>query len=133
MKLSNFVMVMIGIVGALALVAFLRPPIITAQQAELSDLSQKIADLEHKIQQLEGILSKFDDATIKQMADELGWQNKKNWRSLQVGMTEAQVKGYLGEPTKIITGVRTLWYYPNIYCGYVSFDNRGHLTGWNEP
>ena len=34
---------------------------------------------------------------------------------------------------KKIEGTRTLWYYPNIYCGYVFFDKNGLLSGWNEP
>jgi hypothetical protein len=29
--------------------------------------------------------------------------------------------------------VRTFWYYPSIYSGYVSFDDKGRLAGWKEP
>ncbi len=48
-------------------------------------------------------------------------------------MKEDRVKGILGEPVKVIKGVKTLWYYPNFYGGYVSFDEGGKLIGWNEP
>ena len=48
-------------------------------------------------------------------------------------MSEGEVKKTLGEPIKVISGVRTLWYYPNIYCGYVLFDKNGQLNGWSEP
>ena len=50
-----------------------------------------------------------------------------------MGMTETQVKSVLGEPTKVIDGIRTLWYYPNFYGGYVSFEKGGSLAGWREP
>ncbi len=48
-------------------------------------------------------------------------------------MADTQVKSILGEPTKVIKGIQDLWYYPNIYGGYVSFDKDGKLAGWNEP
>ncbi len=132
MKRYSFAIAIIGLVGALAYIAFLSPPL-TAQQDNLSDPAQKIANLERKIEQLESLIKKRDESQKRRMSHEQGWQNTKNWRTLQIGMAEDQVKTFLGEPTKVITGVRTLWYYPNIYCGHVSFDNDGRLTGWNEP
>jgi hypothetical protein len=48
-------------------------------------------------------------------------------------MSEDQVRALLGEPVKEIKGVKTLWYYPSIYGGYVSFDEKGLLSGWKEP
>ena len=132
MNRSNLVMAMKCLVGILALIAFLSPPL-SAQQDELPRLWKKIAELEHRMERLEGLLKVYNDAAKEPMNSEFGWQNKKNWRMLKIGMTEAQVKTFLGEPTKIIKGVRKLWYYPNIYCGYVSFGKDGQLTGWSEP
>ncbi len=132
MKRYSLGTALIGLVGGLAFIAFLSPPL-TAQQDDLSALSQRMADLERRIEQLEGLIKERGDSQKGQMTHEQGWQNKKNWRTLQIGMSESRVKTFLGEPTKVITGVRTLWYYPNIYCGHVSFDNEGRLTGWNEP
>ena len=43
-------------------------------------------------------------------------------------MKETQVTKILGEPVKVIKGVKTLWYYPNLYGGHVSFDEKGGLT-----
>ena len=80
---------------------------------------------------MEGFFKTSDVAMKEQMDDEYGWQ-KKNWRRLEVGMTEDHVKTFLGKPTKTINRVRTLWYYPSIYCGYVSFAQKGHITGWSE-
>jgi hypothetical protein len=48
-------------------------------------------------------------------------------------MNKEEVLTLLGEPIKTIEGVKTLWYYPDTYRGYVSFDDKGKLTGWQEP
>jgi hypothetical protein len=39
----------------------------------------------------------------------------------------------LGEPVKVIKGVKTFWYYPNMYGAYVSFDEKGAVNAWKEP
>lgn len=104
-----------------------------AEDKDTHQLNKRIAELEARVKHLESLLKKClvtdqGDATVK-----YGWQNKKNWRKLEIGMDENKVKGILGEPVKVIKGVQTLWYYPNYYCGYVSFDEAGQITGWNEP
>ena len=104
-----------------------------AEDREGPQLRDRITELEARVKHLEGLLEKClvadqGDGTVK-----YGWQNKKNWRKLEIGMGEKKVQGILGEPVKIIKGVQTLWYYPNYYCGYVSFDESGKITGWNEP
>ena len=119
MKLSRFIMIIIGLMFFIAIFAIPIQPL-PARENEVSQLQQKILDLEGRIKKLELLLKQCD-------------QNKKNWRKLKVGMRESEVKNILGEPVKIIKGVKTLWYYPNIYCGYVSFDEGGSLSGWNEP
>ena len=101
-----------------------------AQEEDISKLRQKIDALEAKIFQLEGLLGECRELGA---TDEYGWQNKKNWRRLKVGMADTKVKSILGDPTKVIKGIQDLWYYPNIYGGYVSFDKDGKLAGWNEP
>ena len=101
-----------------------------AQDEDIAQLRQKIAVLEAKILKLENLLSECRELGT---ASDQGWQSRKNWRRLKVGMAETQVKSILGEPTKVIKGIQDLWYYPNIYGGYVSFDKEGKLAGWNEP
>ena len=86
--------------------------------------------MEARIKELESLLL---EAGMKNAKPALGWQNKMNWRQLEIGMSQNKVRDILGEPIKIIEGVKTLWYYPNIYCGYTSFDEKGRLIGWNEP
>lgn len=104
-----------------------------AQEDDISQLQQKIAELELRVKELEGLLKASKELQENSSAPKFGWQNTKNWRDLKIGMNESQVKEMLGQPVKIIKGVKTLWYYPNIYCGYCSFDENGNLIGWNEP
>ena len=101
-----------------------------AQEEDISILRQKIDALEAKILELENILGECSELGA---TSEYGWQSKKNWRRLEVGMADTKVKSILGEPTKVIQGIQDLWYYPNIYGGYVSFGKDGKLAGWNEP
>ena len=104
-----------------------------AQDEELSQLRQRVLELEEKKKALEGQLKECQESVRRHEEADHGWLNKKNWRSLEMGMKEDRVKGILGEPVKVIKGVKTLWYYPNFYGGYVSFDEGGKLIGWNEP
>jgi hypothetical protein len=131
MKRVDFLTV---VLAALVATFFLVQPLgAQATTDELSALRQKNAELEKKVNELEALLRECTEAREKQFSDDQGYQNKKNWRSLESGMNEEQVKKLLGDPLKVIKGVKTLWYYPNIYGGYVSFDEKGRLTGWNEP
>jgi len=104
-----------------------------AQEGEVIKLQNKISELEGRIKLLESLLKGTKKDANEQIKNEFGWQNKKNWRNLSIGMSESEVQKLLGDPAKSIEGVRTLWYYPNIYCGYVSFGEDGLLIGWNEP
>ena len=132
MKKSNLLWIVRGMVGLFALLALFSQPI-QAQDKEILQLQQKISELEAKIEKLEGLLDECMVSQKKGKADEYGWQNKMNWRKLEMGMSQAQVRSILGEPTKVIEGVKILWYYPNIYGGFVSFDRSGNIVGWNEP
>lgn len=132
MKRSNLLWIMRGMVGLSVLFAIFFQPV-HAQDAEIQQLRQKLSDLEAKVEELEGLLDECIASRTKGTADEYGWQNKMNWRKLEMGMSQAKVKSILGEPTKVIKGVKTLWYYPNIYGGFVTFDKDGNTVGWNEP
>jgi hypothetical protein len=101
-----------------------------AQDSEINRLQQKINELEQKIKKLETLLN---ESILIPKNDSQGWYNKKNWRKLEVGMTQNQVSEILGEPIKIIQGQKILWYYPNIYGGIVIFNDNGCLVSWNEP
>jgi hypothetical protein len=122
----------LAVTSGLALLLWFGSPLF-ADNGEITRLRLKVAELEHKVQKLESMPRDREDSSTEWNKPDHGWQNKKNWRLLKLGMTEDQVEKILGNPVKHIQGVRTLWYYPSIYCGYVSFDENGRLAGWNEP
>jgi hypothetical protein len=132
MKISLCRIVFLALVMAVSL-NFAVLSQVFAQDEELSQLRQRVLELEEKRNALEGQLKECQESVRRHEEADHGWQNKKNWRSLETGMKEDRVKGILGEPVKVIKGVKTLWYYPNFYGGYVSFDEGGKLIGWNEP
>lgn len=107
-------------------------PSASAQETEITALQSRILQLEERVRELETLLG-AQAAKKTPEGDQGGWQNKKNWRRLSLGMRDGDVKQILGNPSKVIHGVKTLWYYPNIYRGYVTFDEKGQLIGWNEP
>jgi hypothetical protein len=104
-----------------------------AREDETAKLRQKIVELENRIKELESTLAKYQDLEKSREESGRGGQNKKNWRKLEAGMSREKVLSLLGEPIKTIEGVKTLWYYPDIFRGYVSFDDKGQLIGWQEP
>ncbi len=108
--------------------------ILFAQEPDVAALQSRIRQLEQQVKELEAVLKDSVEAQ-KRLAqgNTSGWQNKKNWRRLSPGMQDGEVREILGEPSKVIQGVKTLWYYPNLYCGYVTFDEKGQLAGWSEP
>lgn len=63
------------------------------------------------------------------------WRLRGNWRQLEVGLTEAVVRGLLGEPSQVTRfGSRLYkWRYGSVLDGgTVSFDQDG-VTDWDEP
>ncbi len=108
-------------------------PFSWAQEKDIPALHSRILELEKRVMELEALLAETEETKKSTPSNLSGWQNKKNWRSLSVGMRDGDVKQILGEPSKVIQGIKTLWYYPNLYCGYVTFDEKGQLIGWNEP
>ena len=104
-----------------------------SQNDEIIKLTQKINELENRIKELEAALAEYQEHQKILEKTGYGWQNIKNWRKLAIGMSPEDVLSILGDPIKTINGVKTLWYYPDIYRGYVTFDDKGRLTGWHEP
>ena len=127
-RLSLRLFFVCGIVLSLAWVSPL-----FSQQEDISTLRQKNAALEAKVKELEALIKQCTEARNNQFSEDHGWQSKKNWRSLEVGMKDSQVTKILGEPVKVIKGVKTFWYYPSMYGGHVSFDDNGSVSGWKEP
>lgn len=108
-------------------------PVSAENNNDIEGLKHKITELEKRIKDLEAILKIYHGPDDQKSEEAYGWLNKKNWRKLKKGMTIAQVRKILGEPVKTVEGARTIWYYPSFYDNYISFDEKGNLTGWNEP
>ncbi|NLD37506.1 MAG: outer membrane protein assembly factor BamE [Desulfatiglans sp.] len=104
-----------------------------ASDKDIKNMQQRIIELENRIKDLEQIIRIYHGPKDQEKEIAYGWLNKKNWRNLKKGMTQEEVKKILGEPVKSVDGSRLIWYYPNFYQSYVSFDEKGNLTGWNEP
>jgi hypothetical protein len=110
------------------------PESLRAEENDVAALQATIKRLELRVKELETLLGEAEGAQRADAAPaSAGWQNRKNWKRLSAGMKEGDVKGLLGGPGRVIHGAKTLWYYPNLYRGYVTFDENGHLIGWNEP
>ena len=91
-------------------------------------LLEKIAELESRIEVLEGKNSQTPSTVLN--------SNISNWRRLQRGMTPTQVRSILGEPVKIDAGYIARWsYHPSgsfVNDAVVNFtDDR--VSGWDEP
>ena len=132
MNRSNLLPCLVSILGCLIFLALFAHPL-QAKDDETLLLKQKINELELRIEQLEAQLRESMDFREMVETGGFGWQNMMNWRKLEIGMSEDEVRSILGPPVKVIKGSKTLWYYPNIYKGFVSFDQNGNLAGWNEP
>jgi outer membrane protein assembly factor BamE (lipoprotein component of BamABCDE complex) len=104
-----------------------------SHESDIKNMKQQITELENRIKDLEQIIKIYNVPKDSEKEIAYGWLNKKNWRILKKGMTQDEVKKVLGEPVKSVDGSRLIWYYPNFYQSYVSFDEKGNLTGWNEP
>ena len=132
MNRSKYLLRLISTLGCLIIIGLFVHPL-QAQDNETLLLQKKIDELELRIEQLEKQLR--ESVEFREMLETggYGWQNMMNWRKLEIGMPEDEVRSILGAPIKVIKGSRTLWYYPSIYKGFVSFDQNGNLAGWNEP
>ena len=60
-----------------------------------------------------------------------GWKDRSQWRKLQRGMSEDDVRRLLGEPGKVsVARSYEFWYYAG---GDVAFDKKGRVDSWDEP
>lgn len=132
MNRSKHLLSLISTLGCLIFLGLVIHPL-QAQDNETLLLQKKINELELRIEQLEKQLKESMEFREMLETGGFGWQNMMNWRKLEIGMPEDEVRSILGAPIKVIKGSKTLWYYPSIYKGFVSFDQNGNLAGWNEP
>lgn len=95
----------------------------------ISHLENAVNELRMRVKQLENSQSNSSNQQ-KQVVVNEGAKSLANWRRLNKGMSYNDVRGVLGEPSRIDTGGFTYWYYAN--NGRVYFYN-DKLDGWKEP
>lgn len=92
--------------------------------------------LEKEIQEIKLRLSNLEAAQGKSSANPKpvqtgdSWKALSNWRALKSRMAPNDVRGLLGEPSRVNGGVVANWYYPN--GGTATFVS-DELTQWREP
>lgn len=100
--------------------------------SRIVDLESRVASLER---QLRDLLNRTETAPAKKFTSG-DWKNLGTWREgMRRGLSKAQVRSLLGEPTKVSTfeyGV-DWWYYGYPTGGKVEFDDQGTVTSWSEP
>lgn len=109
---------------------------LTCTIAVAQSLDERVRDLERRVERLEKIEKQPAAATGSSptAVPSEGSRRLENWRSLRLGMTEADVRTILGEPHRVeVIGFIT-WYYDAQERGVVRFDPRsGKVQGWSEP
>jgi len=107
---------------------------LTCTMAAAQSLDERVRDLERRVEQLEKVGKQPAGAAGANRTTGRSDSSRQleNWRSLRLGMTEADVRTILGEPHKVeVIGFIT-WDYPG--GGSVRFDRRnGKVQGWSEP
>lgn len=104
--------------------------LICSSQAQGDDLSleQRVAELESRVQKLEGLLD-------EKFADDR-WKDGILWSRIRPGMSEEDVRKLLGKPARVEEAIFTTWYYHETskLHSHVWFDE-GKVLGWEglEP
>lgn len=122
--------------------AWAADPDTAALARQIKELVVRVQILENRVQKLEhapqGSTADMDKAAeqaarkIEQHQDNL----RENWRNLEEGMPQEQVKILLGAPQKAFRlGGQLVWYYyyPGVGGGSVFFSSTGHLSGSQKP
>ena len=94
--------------------------------------SERIREIENEIYQFKQLENAQSNANNqqKQVSANEGAKSLANWRKLNTGMSNNEVRALLGEPLRIEGGSISAWYYANE--GRVVFIT-DKLARWNEP
>ena len=103
----------------------------------LSQNVERIEALEKRVAQLEKQLDDLEKVVVHYSNNKkVSGGNPKsisNWRKLEKGMSQSNVRRLLGEPKKVNGGYLTYWYYSSSSLSqYVIFDNNEKVHGWAE-
>ena len=88
--------------------------------------------LEERVRAQDGRIAALETQLRERSAQPGVPQERLAWRKLRTGMSEGDVEGILGSPSKVDAyGAFTVWQYGR---GQVQFDGAsGKVTGWHEP
>lgn len=116
-------------------------------------LRRRVVQLENRVLQLEQEIARMRELSEAQapalaragatrpasahliLAEREGWRRRENWRRLQLGLSELDVRRLLGEPDRVIVDRFTsIWIYPTRNAARVAFGlEGGRVEGWAEP
>jgi hypothetical protein len=100
-------------------------------------IDERVRNLERRVEQLErhsNNKSASPASGAQVVSGQDGWKRQENWRSLKRGMTEADVKGLLGDAHKVDTFQSfSVWRYNPPFGGDARFGGDGRLQAWSEP
>ena len=99
----------------------------------LFSFSQALADdaaLEKRVNELEARLAKLERLLDDKFADDR-WKEPVLWSRIRPGMSESDVRRFLGKPARIEEAIFTTWYYHKTSSdhSHVWFDE-GKVLGW---
>jgi hypothetical protein len=99
-----------------------------------SSAESRVDKLEETVRILERRVATLEDQLRQRNAAPSIPPDKVNWRRLKKGLSEADVEGLLGSPTKVDAfGTFTIWHYGED-DGQVEFDSKSRaVTEWHEP
>lgn len=99
-----------------------------------SKVEDRVLKLEELIHILEQRIAALEAQTQRSNPQKIQL-NKNPWRRLQKGMSEEEVEGLLGSPTRIDEfGTFSVWEYNHSSVrGRIQFDAKSGLGSWNEP
>ncbi len=110
------------------------PGMALAQTGSEASLQQRLDSLERRVLELERRLLKIENPERGTQPVQRGTTGDSrdiaSWRQLREGMTYAEVRALLGEPTRVDGGSMAYWYFPR--NGLVAFVS-GAVMSWREP
>jgi outer membrane protein assembly factor BamE (lipoprotein component of BamABCDE complex) len=100
-----------------------------------SSVDSRVQKLEEVVRALELRVATLEKQLAERQVISSVPADKVLWRKLKNGMTQSDVEGLLGSPTRIDNfDLFVVWRYGDSMGGDVQFDGRsGTVTSWHEP
>lgn len=100
---------------------------LVSSTAAAQSLDDRVRELERRVEQLEK-----QGSTRSAAVEPSRTPGRSGWRSLQRGMTQADVRSIVGEPDSVdVFPSFSFWSYRN--GGKIQFGRESRVEGWSEP